>query len=345
MHWAAILAGGVGSRFWPLSTPERPKQLLPLAGDAPLVVQAVRRLGDLVPAERVVLITGAALAPRIAQLLPEIPRDQILVEPRAASTAPALTWAAHWIRARDPNASLLSLHADWAVSDDAAFRTTARAALDTAGRHDLLVTVGVKPTRIETGYGYIVPGKRLDKVATRVASFVEKPTARRAAALRKRGALWNCGLFAWTVNRFLVEVNAWARELASGLAALDQGNVDGFFAAVKPIAVDVAVLERTSRLAVVRGTFPWDDVGTWAALPRVRRPDARGNVSVGGRRVALRDARGCIVWAEEGHVVVDGASDLVVVQANGITLVTTRDRAPDLKALLESLPPELRGPA
>ncbi|PYP99169.1 MAG: hypothetical protein DMD34_00010 [Gemmatimonadetes bacterium] len=124
--WAAILAGGSGTRFWPLSTPERPKQLLPLAGDRPLLVQAVERLDGLVPAERILLLTGPFLVDQVARAVPQIPRAQVLAEPRAASTAPALVWAAHWISERDSGAQLLSLHADWAVEDDRAFRAAAR---------------------------------------------------------------------------------------------------------------------------------------------------------------------------------------------------------------------------
>src|SRR5205085_1898102 len=202
--WAAILAGGSGTRFWPLSTPQRPKQLLPLAGDRPLLVQAVERLDGLVPPERILILTGPFLVDATAAALPQIPRVQILAEPRAASTAPALAWAARWISQRDPGGQMLSLHADWAVGDDRAFRAAAHSALGVAQEYDVLVTVGVKPTRNETGYGYIVPGKPLGSART-VRRFVEKPSAARAALLRRRGALWNTGLFAWGVARFLGE--------------------------------------------------------------------------------------------------------------------------------------------
>src|SRR5256886_5484013 len=158
--WAAILAGGAGTRFWPLSTPQRPKQLLPLVGDRPLLVQAVERLDGLVPPERVLILTGPFLGDQGARVGPQIPRAQIFAEPRAAATAPALTWAAHWISQRDPGAQMLSLHADWAVSDDRAFRAAGRQALGAPAEHDLPVTVGVKPTPNETGYGYTTPAQR-----------------------------------------------------------------------------------------------------------------------------------------------------------------------------------------
>ena len=333
--WAAILAGGSGTRFWPVSTSERPKQLLPLAGDRPLLAQAVSRLKGLVPPEHTLILTGPFLVDRVAATVPEIPRANVLAEPRAASTAPALAWAAHWISKQDPGGQMLSLHADWAVGDDRAFRAAATHALDVAAEHDVLVTVGVKPSRSETGYGYIIRGKPLGS-AHRVQRFVEKPSPARAALLRRRGALWNTGLFAWGVARFLGEAGAYARELTAGWAALSAGDVPRFFGAVTPVAVDVAVLERTKRLAVVAGAFAWDDIGSWDALLRIRKPDARGNVTVG--HVTLGDdVRRSVIWSESEHVAVVGVQDTVIVRANGHTLVMPTGQSERLKALVQDL--------
>jgi mannose-1-phosphate guanylyltransferase len=330
--WAAILAGGSGTRFWPLSTPERPKQLLPLAGDRPLLAQAVARLAGLVPPERIVVLTGPFLVDQIAAVVPAV-RENIFAEPRAASTAPALVWAADWIARRDPAAQMLSLHADWAVGDDAKFRASAERALAVAAQHDVLVTVGVKPVRHETGYGYIVPGRALGR-ARRVKRFVEKPSAARAAALRKQGALWNTGLFAWGVQRFLAEAKACARELRRAWPALAAGDVPGFFGAATPVAVDVAVLERTKRLAVIAGAFTWDDIGSWDALLRIRRRDAHGNVVVG--RVTLGDdVRDSVLWAEDDDLTVLGAQGVIVVRAHGHTLVTSLGHADSLKTIVQ----------
>ena len=330
--WAAILAGGSGTRFWPLSTPERPKQLLPLAGDRPLLAQAVARLAGLVPPERIVVLTGPFLVDQIAAVVPAV-REHIFAEPRAASTAPALVWAADWIARRDPAAQMLSLHADWAVGDDAKFRGSAERALAVAAKHDVLVTVGVKPVRDETGYGYIVPGAALGR-ARKVKRFVEKPSAARAAALRKQGALWNTGLFAWGVQRFLAEAKACATELRRAWPPLAAGDAPGFFAAATPVAVDVAVLERTKRLAVVAGTFTWDDIGSWDALLRIRRRDAHGNVVVG--RVTLGDdVRDSVLWAEDDDLTVLGAQGVIVVRAHGHTLVTSLGHADSLKAIVQ----------
>src|SRR5689334_13428421 len=190
-RWAAVLAGGSGTRFWPLSTTKSPKQMLSLAGSKSLLAQAVDRLSGLIPADRILIVTAAALQEATRKILPAIPAGNILAEPLAASTGPALAWATHTARQRDGSASLLSLHADWFVGDDAGFRTTAAHALDAAERFDRLVAVGVVPTRPDVGYGYIVPGEVLEGDVRAIARFEEKPDERRASALIQQGALWN----------------------------------------------------------------------------------------------------------------------------------------------------------
>jgi mannose-1-phosphate guanylyltransferase len=339
-RWAAVLAGGSGTRFWPLSTPAQPKQFLSLAGDRPLLVEAVSRLEGVVAPERILIVTGTAQAARTRDLLPQMDPSQVLAEPRPASTAPALAWATHTAGVRDPEATILSLHADWWVGDADAFRATARRALEVAERHDLLITVGITPSRADTGYGYIEPGAAIEPGVLRVARFTEKPDADRAARLVAAGALWNSGLFAWTARRFFAETAAHAPELAPHLDRLAAGDIAGFFAAITPIAVDVSHFERSDRVAVLPGTFPWDDVGTWAALGRVRGAAGVDNVAVGP--VFLRDVAGTVVWTDGDPVVVDGVRDLVVVRANGRVLVTTRQRAARLKDLLEQVPEWVR---
>lgn len=338
-RWAVVLAGGSGTRFWPVSTPTRPKQLLPLAADTPLLRQAVTRLEGLIAAERILIVTGAPLRPATEALLPEIPAANFLIEPRAASTGPALVWASEVAARRDPDAEILTMHADWFVGDEAGFRAAGADALDVAATHDVLVTVGILPTRPDVAYGYIEPGEPIDDRARRVRRFTEKPTEEVAAQLIDAGALWNSGLFAWTARRFRAETEALVPEIAPHLSLLARDDVPAFFNAVEPIAVDVSHFERSARVAVLPGTFPWDDVGTWPALARVRARDAAGNVFVGD--VHGRETRGSVVWAENGTVVLDGVADLVVVRTDQVTLVTTLERAARLKDLLATLPPRL----
>jgi mannose-1-phosphate guanylyltransferase len=339
-QWAAIIAGGSGTRFWPLSTPSHPKQFLPLAGPSPLLVEAVERLTDVVARERVLIVTGAGVADHTRRLLPTLAAEQVLAEPRAASTAPALTWATHVARAADPEAVVLSLHADWWVGDRAGFAQSAARALEAAVEHDALVTVGIVPARPEIGYGYIERGSQLSGDVWEVRRFTEKPDTEHAARLIADGALWNSGLFAWTARRFFAETAAHAPEIAPHVVRLDQGDVPGFFEAVHPIAVDVSHFERSGRVVVLPARFPWDDVGTWAALERVRPTAADGNVVVGD--VVAHDTTGSVIWTDGDPVVVDGVADLVVVRAHGRVLVTTRARAAGLKDLLQNLPPRIR---
>ncbi len=339
MDWAVIIAGGSGTRFWPLSSPARPKQLLPLTGPRSTAEETLDRLAGFIPRSRTIVVTGSELAASLSQEL-GFTRDNLLVEPRAASTGPALVWATREIARRDPEAGVVAMHADWAVNDPAAFVQTAGSALEAARRHDRLITVGMVPSRPETGYGYIIPGEGLDSVVRTVERFVEKPDAVRARDLMAQGALWNSGLFAWTAARLLGEVGEHTPEISPYLGLLDQGEVERFFRQVTPISIDVGVLERTRRIAVIPGHFHWDDVGTWEALARVRPRDREGNVTVGPAH--LVDSRDCIVWSEGTPVVASGVRDLVIVFANNRVLVVPRSQATELKQILEQIPPEVR---
>jgi mannose-1-phosphate guanylyltransferase len=338
--WVVVLAGGVGSRFWPVSTPTRPKQLLPLVTDKPLLADAVNRLRPLAGPQRTLILTNDTLVPSIAELLPEIPRDNLIAEPRAGGTAAALAWAAQEIARRDdPNAVMISVHADWAIGDDDGFRRTLRHAARVAEQHHALVTVGVVPTRPDPGFGYIQPGTALDEGVRRVHRFVEKPDRHKAEQMCAEGYLWNSGIFVWRAGVFLDDIRRLTPEIAPALHA-HADDIDAFFATVTPISVDVGVLERSERVVVMPGDFGWDDVGTWGALHRVRSQDQSGNAGTG--RTYAVDAERNVVHAEGRTVVLYGVSDLVVVAHDDLVLVTTVDRSADLKTLIEQLPRSAR---
>lgn len=339
MDWAVILAGGSGTRFWPLSSPTRPKQLLPLSGPRSTAEAAIDRLAGFIPPERTLLVTGPALAPSLTGRL-GLPPANVLVEPRPASTGPALVWASWEARRRDPDAAILSLHADWVIEDQEAFVRTSRTALTAARHHGCLVTVGIVPSRPETGYGYIVPGANLDTETRTVAQFTEKPDATAARSLLASGALWNSGLFAWTAERLLAEIARHTPEIAPHVARLAADDVPGYFRDVSAISIDVGLLERSPAVAVVAGRFAWDDVGTWEALSRIRPQDTGGNVLVG--TVTAFEASNCVAWSERVPIVLSGVADLVVVEANGRILVMSRATAADLKRTLDALPAGVR---
>ncbi|MEP6905155.1 MAG: mannose-1-phosphate guanylyltransferase [Gemmatimonadales bacterium] len=348
-RWGVILAGGIGSRFWPLSTPDRPKQLLPLVNDDSLLANTLSRLEPIIPAERTLILTIESLREVVAAAVPGIPRENIIGEPRPIGTAGALAWAAREIQGREgDDAVMICVHADWAIGDDNAFRDALLAAERVATIESALVTVGIVPTRADPGLGYIEPGAASEAGALEVKRFVEKPTRERAEWMLHERYLWNSGIFVWKVGDFLEEIRALTPEVSKALDARrsDEGSLGSaaeYFAAVTPVSVDVGVLERSARVRVVPGDFGWDDVGTWAALRRVKPENGSGNVTAGD--VHAVESLGNVVHAGDGTVVLYGVSDLVVVTSAGITLVTTAERSQDLKALLDSLPDKVRDPS
>lgn len=340
-RWNVVLAGGVGSRFWPLSTPDRPKQLLPLITSAPMLRDTLDRLLPLAPLERTLVLTNASLRDAVLQLEPALPPENVIAEPRPAGTCAALAWAARVIAARaGADAVMVCVHADWAIGDVEGFRRTLAEAAEVAARERALLTVGIVPTRPDTGFGYIQPGEPVVGDVHRVARFVEKPDRERAVTMVADGFLWNSGIFAWRVGDLLDEIRAHTPEVQPALEAAGD-DMAAFFAQVRSVAIDVGVLERSHRVMVLPGRFGWDDVGTWAALHRVRALDAAGNAANGPS--FLFQSRNNVVHAEGSTVVLYGVDDLVVVARDGLVMVTTRERAAELKTLLDALPPELRG--
>jgi mannose-1-phosphate guanylyltransferase len=309
-----------------------------------MVRETVERILPLVPSERVRILTGDALGGMILDTVPALGAGNLLAEPVARGTAPVLAWAAFEIRRRDPDAVMFSLHADHAIAPASQFRALLRVAGAAAAKHRRLITIGAAPDRAETGYGYVLPGSEVEPESGvfEVARFTEKPTRSEAEALLRDGYLWNTGIFTLGVSTFLEEIERHTPEIAGLLPLLERGDVRGFFERAPVLSVDHGVLERSDRVAVVKATFSWDDVGGWNAVARTRQADAGGNVIAGD--ATLVESTGCIVWSEDDHVVTFGTHDLVIVRANGITFITPRDRAPDLKALLERLPPALREP-
>lgn len=338
-RWVVILAGGVGSRFWPLSTPSLPKQLLPLVTDKPLIADTLERVSALASPEKTLILTNASLADAVRDACPDIPRANVIAEPKPAGTAAALSWAAAEIERRDgSDAVMVCVHADWAIADVEEFRSTLKVAAEAADKNRSLVTVGIVPTRPDPGLGYIEPGEKISDRVSSVGRFVEKPDEARAEQMISKGALWNSGIFAWRVGDFLDEVRSLTPEVAPALKNISAGDtgLQKFFAEVKSIAVDVGVLERSRKVQVVAGNFGWDDIGTWGALQRIRNADELGNV-INGDAFALESTHN-VVHAKDQTVVLYGVTDLVVVAKDGLTLVTTVEKSAHLKNLLDALP-------
>jgi mannose-1-phosphate guanylyltransferase len=280
------------------------------------------------------------------EVLPGFEAQNFMIEPRAAGTAPALTWAAAEIYARDPDAVMVSLHADHVIDPPDTFRQQLREAALLALDHGRLFTLGAAPNRPETGYGYIRVGHQIlaDGRPTggfEVASFVEKPDVATATAYLADGSyLWNTGIFIWKVRDLLDQIERHTPEIAEFLPLLRVGDTAGFFAGVPNLSIDEGLLERSDRVGVLPAVFRWDDIGAWDAVYRTQTADASGNVVIGeGYPVDSRDS---ILYADDGPIVTFGVDDLVVVRTRGVTFVSHRSRAAEMKSLLEALPERLR---
>jgi mannose-1-phosphate guanylyltransferase len=278
----------------------------------------------------------------------DVPDENVLVEPRPLGTAAALAWGAQELARRaGPSAMCVAVHADLAVDFPQEFRQTLRRAAAYAAREAALVSIGIQPTRPETGFGYVMPGPALDidhplargGVAT-TSGYTEKPSEHEAEQLIQAGARWHSGIVVGAAETFLSELRAHTPEVREGLDALRLGNLPSFVGMVRATSLERGLLERTPRLLVMQGEFGWDDVGTWASLRRARDLDDNGNGAVGN--VHFIDADCNVVHCERGSVVVYGVSQMLVVTLDGLTFVTSLDRATDLRPLLDALPGSMR---
>ncbi len=357
--YAVIMAGGSGTRFWPASRVHRPKQLLPLGADPneSLIAATVRRLAPLVPPERVFIATGAALVEATARELPRVPRAQVLAEPVPRNTAPCIGWATRTIARSDPEALIAVLPSDHAIRDEEAFRATVERALDGA-RRGLLTTIGIVPTRPDTGYGYIEIGGEIAPGLLEVARFVEKPDRARAAAFVAGGKhLWNAGMFFFAARTMNESIAQHLPDLSAGLDAIDAAARRGqeppelarVFPTLPSISIDHGVMEKASvskgdggesRLAVVKGDFGWSDVGSWESAWELARRDADGNALPEGSVTV--DAQGNLVCdrtsgAGKRLYALVGVNDLVLVETDDAVLVLPRSRAQEVRAVVDAL--------
>lgn len=348
---AVILAGGSGTRFWPFSRTSRPKQLLPLVEGRSLLQLTVDRVLPLTGWEGVVVITGQGIAAAVAQQLPLLPPAQLLVEPCGRDTAAAVAWAAWRELARGGNPVLLVLPADHWVGDAEAFRQVMRAAAEVAAETAGLVTVGVTPTRPETGYGYLELGEPMGSTGGvtyfRVRRFVEKPDLARAEAfLAAGGYRWNAGMFAFTAEALASAVRQHLPELALGLDAMmekapklgEAAAAAACYPSLPRISLDYGVMEKADNIWAVDGAFAWHDVGSFASFAEILPRSEAGAVL--GPVVAL-ESRGCVLLSQGPLLATLGVEGLVVVATEDAVLVTTCEQAQKVKELVAEL--ERRG--
>ena len=358
-----VMAGGSGTRFWPLSRASRPKQFLTLAGDVPLLAATVARLPPLARLDRTYVVCGPVHARAVRRMLPELPPENVVVEPCARNTAPCVGLAALHVARRDPKGVLARLPADHHIARPRAFRDALSAAAVLAEQGSI-ATIGVRPTRPETGYGYLKLGPRLAvsrpagaRRAARAAGadaelqphkvdrFVEKPDAATAVRyLAERDYLWNSGIFVFRADVILDEIRQamplLGEKLAAIGAALGTPRAARVLREVFPdcpsISIDYGVMEKSDRIAVVPADFGWSDVGSFAALSEVREQDAHGNVSEG--ETLILDGKNNVVLAHPGRpLAVVGLDDVIAVDAGDAVLVCHRDRAQDVRKAVDEL--------
>ncbi len=344
--YVVVLAGGSGERFWPLSTPEHPKQFPPLLDGRSFFQHTVERATRLVGAARVLVATRRDLLPIVRDQLPGFPVENCILEPAGRDTAACIGLAALVIERRVPGACMLVAPSDHYISPFHAFEETIRHGLALLERVDGLVTLGIPPTRPETGYGYILAGEAVPEhpAARRCERFTEKPDHGTAERFVADGRYyWNSGIFLWTAATLLKAVarhlpDHWTclETIRAALGTPDEARVlDTTFPRIPRMSVDVGILERADHVYMIPATFTWDDVGAWNALGRIFAPDERGNAVVGYH--VGRDSHGCVIYGTTRPIGTIGLRDLVVVETPEGVLVCPRERAQEVKELVRML--------
>ena len=342
-----VIAGGTGSRFWPWSRRDCPKQFLALTGERTMLEDTVARIRGLVPPDNILVATGEKYRHAVKRALPWIRPEAMLCEPEGRNTAPCIGWAALEIRRRQAAAVMAVFPADHVVAPHADFRSQLRIAMSIADSTRRLLTFGIRPTCPATGYGYIKAGRALNGAggAKRVLGFYEKPSLRRAAAFfRSRAFFWNSGMFVWRADSLLKEIEAHLPRLAAGLAVMDKGRRRGriprtllerTFPRLPKISVDHGVMEATDKAIMLPASFSWNDVGSWDALGDLLPADGAGNTSR-DPLVAI-NAHGNVVASHGKPVALIGVDDLAVVDSKDALLVCRRELSQEVRSLNKKL--------
>jgi mannose-1-phosphate guanylyltransferase len=351
--YALILAGGCGTRLWPYSRNRQPKQFLRLGGERTMLQAAVERVRAIIPAEHVFVATGATYADMVAEQLPGVPGENILVEPSGRGTAPCIGLAALYLRRRDPDAVMVVLSADHWIDDVDRLCAALTSGAELA-RQGHLVILGIQPSAPSTAYGYIRCGAALERAgeleAYQVEAFVEKPDERRARAYFASGDyLWNAGMFVWRADRILEELALHQPALSRALLAIDSAGgargqrsaIEAAWGTIEAAAIDVAVMERTNRTVAIPCDLGWKDVGDWSALADTLPVDEYGNAVV-GTHIHL-NTYDSLIYGGRRVVATVGVTELLIVDTEDVLLICSRGRAQDVKAIVAQVREQHQG--